>query len=144
MDHSSTFEKVLRGVLIALVLIFFLFPIFWIFLMSFQTNETILRIPPIIIFEPNFDNYRALITGKLQTTAGNLDIAFMHNLWNSVLLVDLFGGPVLAARRTGGLRLCPLQVPAGRGHRLHASVFPLRAALAGAAAAQPLFQDSWA
>jgi multiple sugar transport system permease protein len=86
MDHSSTFEKVLRGTLITLVLIFFLFPIFWIFLMSLQTNETILRIPPSIFFEPNFDNYRALITGKLQTTAGNLDIAFMHNLWNSILL----------------------------------------------------------
>ena len=45
-----------------------------------------MRIPPSIVFEPNFDNYRALITGKLQTTAGNLDIAFMHNLWNSILL----------------------------------------------------------
>ena len=86
MDHSSAFEKVLRSVLITLVLIFFLFPIFWIFLMSLQTNETILRIPPSIIFDPSFDNYRALITGKLQTTAGNLDIAFMRNLWNSVLL----------------------------------------------------------
>ncbi|MFI5224817.1 MAG: carbohydrate ABC transporter permease, partial [Nitrospirales bacterium] len=86
MDHSSTFEKALRSVLITLVLIFFLFPIFWILLMSFQTNETILRIPPSIVFEPNFDNYRALITGRLQTTAGNLDIAFMHNLWNSILL----------------------------------------------------------
>src|SRR6185503_16928858 len=86
MDHSSTFEKILRGTLITLVLIFFLFPIFWIFLMSLQTNETILRIPPSIFFEPNFDNYRALITGKLHTTAGNLDIAFMRNLWNSVLL----------------------------------------------------------
>ena len=31
-------------------------------------------------------NYTALITGRLETTAGNLDIAFMRNLWNSVLL----------------------------------------------------------
>jgi multiple sugar transport system permease protein len=46
MDHTSTFERVLRGLLITLVLVFFLFPIFWIFLMSLQTNETILRIPP--------------------------------------------------------------------------------------------------
>jgi multiple sugar transport system permease protein len=86
MDHTSTLEKVVRGVLTALVLIFFLFPIFWIFLMSFQTNETILRIPPSIVFEPTLDNYKALITGRLETTAGNLDIAFMKNLWNSVLL----------------------------------------------------------
>ena len=43
MEHSSSLERVLRGVLIALILIFFLFPIFWIFLMSFQTNEQVLR-----------------------------------------------------------------------------------------------------
>jgi multiple sugar transport system permease protein len=86
MDHTSTLEKVVRGVLIALVLIFFLFPIVWIFLMSFQTNETILRIPPSIVFEPTLANYKALITGRLETAAGDLDIPFMGNLWNSVLL----------------------------------------------------------
>ena len=86
MDHTSTFEKWLRGVLIAFVLLFFLFPIFWIFLMSFQTNETILRIPPALFFEPTLANYKALITGKLETTAGDLEIAFMRNLGNSVLL----------------------------------------------------------
>ena len=86
MDHTSAFERVLRGIAIALVLIFFLFPIFWIVLMSFQTNETILRIPPSIVFEPTLSNYSALITGRLETTAGNLDIAFMKNLGNSVIL----------------------------------------------------------
>lgn len=86
MDHTSTLEKFVRGTLISLVLIFFMFPIFWILLMSFQTNETILRIPPSIIFEPTLENYRALVTGKLETAAGNLDVAFMKNLWNSVVL----------------------------------------------------------
>jgi multiple sugar transport system permease protein len=86
MEHVSTTERVVRGVLITLVLIFFLFPIFWIFLMSFQTNETILRIPPSLFFEPTIENYKALITGRLETTAGNLDVAFMRNLGNSVLL----------------------------------------------------------
>jgi multiple sugar transport system permease protein len=86
MDHTSTLERVIRGVLITCVLVFFLFPIFWIVLMSFQTNETILRIPPSIVFEPTLSNYSALITGKLETTAGNLDIAFMRNLGNSFFL----------------------------------------------------------
>ena len=54
--------------------------------MSFQTNEQILRIPPSIFFDPTLINYQALITGRLETQAGNLDIAFMENLWNSVLL----------------------------------------------------------
>jgi multiple sugar transport system permease protein len=86
VEHMSLLERVVRGVLIVLIVLFFLFPIFWIFLMSFQTNEDILRIPPSLFFTPTLSNYSALITGKLVSTAGTLDIAFMRNLWNSVLL----------------------------------------------------------
>ena len=86
MEHSSLLERVLRGALVTLILVFFLFPILWIFLMSFQTNEQVLRIPPSVFFEPTLINYTSLITGKLQTAAGSLDLAFMQNLWNSVLL----------------------------------------------------------
>lgn len=86
MDHTSTLEKVLRGVLITMVLVFFLFPIAWIFLMSLQTNETILRIPPSVVFTPIIDNYTALITGELRTAAGSLQLNFMQNMFNSVLL----------------------------------------------------------
>lgn len=86
MEHTSTLEKVLRGTAITLVILFFMFPIFWIFLMSFQTNETILRVPPSIVFDPTLSNYTALITGKLDTAAGTLEISFMKNLWNSLFL----------------------------------------------------------
>ena len=86
MEHTSLLERILRGIALALVVIFFMFPIVWIFMMSFQTNETILRIPPQLIFEPTLANYTALITGKLETASGTLDIAFMRNLWNSVFL----------------------------------------------------------
>jgi multiple sugar transport system permease protein len=86
METTSTLEKTLRLLALTLVVIFFMFPIFWIFLMSFQTNETILRIPPQVIFEPTLSNYTALITGKLTSAAGTLDIAFMKNLGNSVFL----------------------------------------------------------
>jgi multiple sugar transport system permease protein len=86
MDHTSAIERVLRGVLITLVLVFFLFPIAWIFLMSLQTNETILRIPPSLAFTPILDNYTALITGELRTAAGSLQLNFMQNMFNSVLL----------------------------------------------------------
>ena len=86
MEHTSTLEKILRGTAITLVILFFMFPIFWIFLMSFQTNETILRVPPSIVFDPTLSNYTALITGKLDTAAGTLEISFMKNLWNSLFL----------------------------------------------------------
>ncbi len=86
MQHTSPLERGLRGIAITLVILFFMFPIFWIFLMSFQTNETILRVPPSVVFEPTLQNYMALITGKLNTSAGTLEISFMSNLWNSLFL----------------------------------------------------------
>ena len=86
MEHTSTLERVLRGFAITLVILFFMFPLFWILKMSFQTNETILRIPPSLNFTPSLENYRALITGRLETASGTLDIAFMRNLGNSVFL----------------------------------------------------------
>lgn len=86
MDTTSPIERLLRVIALAAVVTFFMFPIFWIFLMSFQTNETILQIPPSLVFSPTLSNYSALITGKLESAAGTLDIAFMRNLWNSVFL----------------------------------------------------------
>jgi multiple sugar transport system permease protein len=86
METMSPLERILRGIALTLVVVFFMFPIVWILLMSFQTNETILRIPPSVVFTPTLENYAALITGKLKTAAGTLDIAFMRNLGNSVFL----------------------------------------------------------
>lgn len=86
MEHSSAFERTFRGIALGAVVLFFMFPIFWILLMSFQTNETILRSPPSMMFKPTIQNYVALITGRLETQAGTLDINFMQNLMNSVIL----------------------------------------------------------
>jgi multiple sugar transport system permease protein len=86
MNHESNIERVLRAVAISAVILFFMFPIFWIFLMSFQTNETILRVPPSVVFDPTLVNYKGLITGQLNTSAGSLEIEFMRNLGNSLFL----------------------------------------------------------
>jgi multiple sugar transport system permease protein len=86
MEHTSLLERILRGIALTFVIAFFMFPLFWIFMMSFQTNETILRIPPSLNFSPTLENYQALISGKLVTASGTLDIAFMRNLGNSVFL----------------------------------------------------------
>ncbi|WP_191061039.1 carbohydrate ABC transporter permease [Geminicoccus harenae] len=86
MDRSNPVTKILRGLALLAIGLFFLFPLFWVALMSFQTNEQILRIPPSIVFEPTLSNYWALISGRLVSTAGVLEIKFMGNLWNSVFL----------------------------------------------------------
>ena len=86
MNTTSTLERVLRGIAITLVILFFMFPIFWIILMSFQTNSTILQVPPSMFFEPTMQNYRGLITGQLVTDTSSLEIKFMGNLFNSLFL----------------------------------------------------------
>ncbi|MFO1036815.1 MAG: carbohydrate ABC transporter permease [Geminicoccaceae bacterium] len=86
MRRSSPLKKIGKIVAYLLVATFFLFPLVWILLMSFQTNEQILRIPPSLVFEPTLSNYAALISGKLETAAGTLEVPFMNNLKNSVVL----------------------------------------------------------
>ncbi len=86
METVNPLERILRGIAITLVILFFMFPILWILLMSFQTNETILRVPPSVIFEPTLTNYKALITGTLETVSGSLEIKFMSNIFNSLFL----------------------------------------------------------
>src|SRR3546814_11707463 len=86
MKGGLSIAGILRGIALTLVTLFFLFPIFWVLLMSFQTNEQILRIPPSLTFEPTIGNYAAIISGKLETAAGALEVPFMRNLMNSVIL----------------------------------------------------------
>lgn len=86
MQRQTPLGRVIRVTLLTLVGLFFLFPIFWVFLMSFQTNQDILRIPPSLFFEPTLQNYQALISGRLQTVTGTLEVRFMSNLMNSVIL----------------------------------------------------------
>ncbi|WP_305985791.1 carbohydrate ABC transporter permease [Roseibium sp. MMSF_3544] len=86
MHHYSPLERVLRGVALTAIVIFFMFPIFWIVLMSLQTNETILRSPPSMVFEPTFSNYAAIIAGRLDSNVASMGIEFMNNLMNSIIL----------------------------------------------------------
>jgi multiple sugar transport system permease protein len=76
----------LRGALMLIVALFFLFPLFWIVLMSFETNTDILRSPPRLFFSPTLHNYAALISGKLGGGGGTMTVNYMQNLLNSVIL----------------------------------------------------------
>ena len=83
---SATFFRGLRGLALVVVGLFFLFPFVWVMLMSFMTNQDILRSTPTLAFSPTLDNYASLISGQLKTDVGTLPSDYMHNLWNSFLL----------------------------------------------------------
>ena len=57
-------KSVLRAVALTLIGLFFLFPLFWVLLMSFMTNADILRMPPSPFFKPTLHNYLALVSGE--------------------------------------------------------------------------------
>ena len=86
MQHQSNLETWLRGIALAAIVLFFMFPIFWILLMSLQTNETILRSPPSMVFTPTFGNYEAIFAGRLDSNVASMDIRFLVNLGNSIIL----------------------------------------------------------
>ncbi|MCW8174428.1 carbohydrate ABC transporter permease [Verminephrobacter aporrectodeae] len=84
---DSTFlRRLARPVLLTAVGLFFLFPFVWVLLMSFMTNQDILRSTPTLAFSPTLENYAALIAGQLRTDVGMLPSDYMRNLWNSLLL----------------------------------------------------------
>jgi multiple sugar transport system permease protein len=66
--------------------LFFLFPFVWVLLMSFMTNQDILRSTPSLAFNPTLDNYSSLIKGELKTDVGTLTSDYINNLGNSMLL----------------------------------------------------------
>src|SRR4030043_1528938 len=58
LQHKgSKASEILRYAIIALVLVFILFPIVWLILTSFKPAEEIMRSPPVFIFKPTLDNY---------------------------------------------------------------------------------------
>lgn len=89
MQRHDRIGRALRGVALAAVLIFFLFPIAWIVLMSFHTNQSILSTTPQIFAPPTLQNYTTLFSGKLVTSSGTQDVNFLGNLGNSVLLASV-------------------------------------------------------
>ncbi|MCW5222221.1 carbohydrate ABC transporter permease [Verminephrobacter aporrectodeae subsp. tuberculatae] len=83
---STLLRRLARPVLLTAVGLFFLFPFVWVLLMSFMTNQDILRSTPTLAFSPTLENYAALIAGQLRTDVGMLPSDYMRNLWNSLLL----------------------------------------------------------
>ena len=86
MHRPSLILRILRGAALTLIAAFFLFPLFWVVLMSFQTNDDILRIPPSLVFKPTLGNYAALFAGRFSGAGSDLQIDYLGNLWNSFVL----------------------------------------------------------
>lgn len=66
-------------IVIALFLFFFLFPIFWVIITSLKSRVQTFAIPPVWIFKPTWQSYRAIFT----------EMQFSHYLLNSAVIAIL-------------------------------------------------------
>lgn len=86
MTRTPPLVRALKGLALTLVALFFLFPLLWVVLMSFQTNDDILRIPPKLVFTPTLSNYASLFAGTFTGAGSTLQIDYVGNLENSFIL----------------------------------------------------------
>ena len=86
----------LIGILLAIAIIFFLFPIYWITLASFKTKPEILSSTPLHLlqFSPNLENYSSILGLTTGETEAGTPGEYLSRLKNSVIIAG--GSTVLA------------------------------------------------
>ena len=81
------FGKIVYWLAIAVVLFFFLFPLYWMFVSSLKSPADITQLPPRVVpflqFQPTLDNYRFVLS---TTAAGARMHTFPEALFNSFLI----------------------------------------------------------
>jgi multiple sugar transport system permease protein len=81
---------VIALVVIAIALIFYLIPVYWIIATSFKPYVDIFASPPKFSFKPTLDNYVGLMTIRSMSTEGEMEIAssspYLRQLLNSIII----------------------------------------------------------
>jgi multiple sugar transport system permease protein len=96
--RSSVLQRVFFWLLLLAVVIFFTFPLYWIFVSSIKTRADVTsRVPtfiPLVDFQPTLDNYREILTGEtiesstgVQASGGRGE--FRERLLNSVIAAGI-------------------------------------------------------
>jgi multiple sugar transport system permease protein len=87
---------ILVGILLAIAILFFLFPIYWITLASFKTKPEILSSTPLHLlqFSPNLENYSSILGLTTGETEAGTPGEYLSRLKNSVIIA---GGSTLLA-----------------------------------------------
>ena len=73
MKDNAGLKKVAFWVLLVVIVCFFVFPIFWVYLTSFKTNEAIRSMSP-FSFKPTIENYKMLFQTR------RVDVPFINSL----------------------------------------------------------------
>lgn len=109
----TRFQKELRNIIVAIMLIFAIFPVVWIVLTAFKERRDIFTFPPVIFFKPTLENFVTAIVERpiLRAMINSLFIAGAVTIISIILGISAgyalarirFRGSVLVAT---GILIC--------------------------------------
>ncbi len=88
-----------------LLLAVWAFPVLWGLLTSFKTERDVLAYPPVVLFTPTLDNYRAVLFG---------DASILPNLWSSLVVSVMATVLTMLIAMPAAYALARLRYPAKR------------------------------
>ncbi len=94
IGRKSIGKRIVFIIVLAVILIYTLFPLYWLFLASIKTRIDLFTIPPKFWFKPTFDHYRKLFIYITLETGEEQQTRFLFWLTNSVLEAGI--GTILA------------------------------------------------
>jgi multiple sugar transport system permease protein len=85
MKKKSIFDTAISWVLLAVLLLLYLFPLIWLALTTFKSRPQIFSIPPLFVFKPIFTNFRDIF--YVSRTGGDTHFTFYFQM--SILISSL-------------------------------------------------------
>ena len=94
MGKNATVQNVIFAILVVALLIYTIFPLYWLFLASLKTRVDLFTIPPKFIFEPTFDHFKKIFIYTSVETNEQEQTRYLFWLLNSILTAGI--GTLLA------------------------------------------------
>ena len=94
MGKNATVKNIIYAILVVALLIYTIFPLYWLFLASLKTRIDLFTIPPKFIFEPTFDHFKKIFIYTSVETNEQQQTRYLFWLMNSVLTAGI--GTLLA------------------------------------------------
>ncbi len=83
--RKSIAKRIVFIIILAVILIYTLFPLYWLFLASIKTRIDLFTIPPKFFFKPTFNHYKRLFIYTTLETGEEQQTRFLFWLTNSVI-----------------------------------------------------------
>ena len=94
MGKNATVKNIVFTIIVVVLLIYTIFPLYWLFLASLKTRVDLFTIPPKFIFEPTFEHFKKIFIYTSVETNEQQQTRYLFWLMNSVLTAGI--GTLLA------------------------------------------------